>query len=70
MLSWPVPDWLRTRSFTSLFVWLLYICYLSPLFVTLADVGRIQLSPILLGILLVVLLGVLRGEQWRSPVAT
>ena len=70
MLSWPVPDWLRTRSFTSLFVWLLYICYLSPLFVTLADVGRIQLSPILLSVLLVVILGVLRGEQWRSPVAT
>ncbi len=70
MVSWPVPDWLRTRSFTSLFVWLLYICYLSPLFVTLADVGRIQLSPILLGVLLVVILGVLRGEQWRSPVAT
>jgi arabinofuranan 3-O-arabinosyltransferase len=52
-----------TFSFNSAFVWLLYICYLSPLFVTLADLGRIQLSPLFLGLLGVVILGVLRSER-------
>lgn len=59
-----------TCSFNSAFLWLLYICYLSPLFVTLADLGRIQLSPLLLGLLGLVILGVLRGETWREPAAT
>jgi hypothetical protein len=60
-----------TFSFNSVFLWLLYICYLSPLFVTLADVARLQLSPVLLGALGVVILCVLRGEQWRlEPVAS
>ena len=63
VVSWPVPDWLRRWSFNSRFVWLVYICYLSPLFVTLADVGRIQLSPLLLGCLGVVILGVLRTDR-------
>jgi glycosyl transferase family 87 len=60
-----------TWRFRSAFIWLVYICYLSPLFVTLADVARIQLSPLLLGLLVVVIFGVLRGEEWRSePVAS
>jgi len=63
---WPLRRW----PFNAVFLWLIYICYLSPLFVTLADLGRIQLSPLLLGVLLLVTLGVLRGETWRSPAAT
>src|SRR5262249_51179394 len=39
--SWLMPERFRSRSFNAIFVWLLYICYLSPLFVTLADVGRL-----------------------------
>jgi hypothetical protein len=50
-------------SFSSVFLWLLYLCYLSPLFVTLADVARLQLSPLLLGLLGVVILGVLRSNR-------
>src|SRR5688572_14576136 len=61
-----VPTSLQRRSFNALFLWLLYICYLSPLFVTLADVGRIQLSPLLLGLLGLVILGVLRGDRARD----
>jgi len=59
VFSWLVPERLRRWSFTNAFVWLIYICYLSPLFVTVADVGRLQLSPLLLGLLGVVILGVL-----------
>jgi hypothetical protein len=50
-------------SFSSVFLWLLYLCYLSPLFVTLADAARLQLSPLLLGLLGVVILGVLRSNR-------
>jgi len=57
--SWVMPERFRSRSFNTIFLWLLYICYLSPLFVTLADVGRLQLSPLLLGLLGVAILGVL-----------
>jgi alpha-1,2-mannosyltransferase len=65
-----VPKGLQRRSFNALFLWLLYICYLSPLFVTLADVGRIQSSPLLLGLLGLVILGVLRSGTRREPVAS
>jgi len=41
---------------------LVYLCYLSPLFVTLADVAGIQLSAPLHGLLLAAILGVLRSE--------
>ena len=62
--SWLMPERLRSRSFNTVFLWLLYICYLSPLFVTLADVGRLQLSPLLLGLLGVVILSVL--DSYRA----
>ena len=55
--------------FNSVFIWLLYLCYLSPLFVTLADVARIQLSPLLLSLLGFVILGILRGGAWRATAA-
>ncbi len=35
---------LRRRSFNQLFQWLLYFCYLSPLFSILATAARVQLS--------------------------
>jgi hypothetical protein len=38
----PLP-WLRRRSFR-LYQWLLYFCYLSPLFAIVAIVTRIQFS--------------------------
>jgi hypothetical protein len=45
------------------FLWLVYICYLSPLFVTVADVARLQLSPLLLALLGAVILTVLGRER-------
>src|SRR5262245_43302362 len=60
---------LRQYSFNSVFVWLLYMCYLSPLFVTLADVAHLQLSPLLLGLLGLVILSVLRGDLWPAAAA-
>jgi hypothetical protein len=54
-----VPESLRSRSFGAWFLGLLYVCYLSPLFVTLADVAGVQLSAPLLGLLGVVILGAL-----------
>jgi hypothetical protein len=67
--SWPIPRRVLAWSFSSAFLWLTYLCYLSPLFVTLADVARIQLSPVLLSLLGAAILGVVRGESWREPVA-
>jgi hypothetical protein len=69
LLLW---DWMLGESEPPpAFLWLVYICYLSPLFVTLADVARLQLSPVLLGLLGVMIFRVLRGEQWRfEPVAS
>jgi hypothetical protein len=69
LLLW---DWVLGESEPPpAFLWLVYICYLSPLFVTLADVARLQLSPVLLGLLGVMIFRVLRGEQWRlEPVAS
>jgi hypothetical protein len=58
-----IPRRLHGRSFNNTFLWMLYLCYLSPLFVTLADVARLQLSPLLLGLLGVVILGVLRSNR-------
>jgi Glycosyltransferase family 87 len=52
----------RGHSFNSWFLWLVYLCYLSPLFVTLADVAGVQLSAPLHGLLLVAILAVLRSE--------
>ena len=68
LLLW---DWVLAESEPPpAFLWLVYICYLSPLFVTLADVARLQLSPLLLGVLGTMIVRVLRGEQWRlEPVA-
>ena len=64
------PDrWFGRYRFNSVFIWLLYICYLSPLFVTLADVAHIQLSPILLSVLGLVILDVLRGGKWHVAAA-
>jgi hypothetical protein len=63
LLLW---DWVLGESEPPpAFLWLVYICYLSPLFVTLADVARLQLSPLLLGVLGIMIFRVLRGEQWR-----
>jgi hypothetical protein len=61
-----LPDRVRALSFNTTFLWLVYICYLSPLFVTLADVAGIQLSAPLLGLLGVVILGVLRAGEPQS----
>ena len=64
--TWRFPEWLPAQSFNMMFLWLVYICYLSPLFVTLADVARIQLSAPLLGLLGVVIVGVLRSYETQS----
>ena len=60
------PAWfdrLTTLSFNTTFLWLVYICYLSPLFVTLADVAGVQLSAPLLGLLGVVILGMAISDR-------
>jgi Glycosyltransferase family 87 len=61
-----IPQRVRKWSFNTTFLWLVYICYLSPLFITLADLAGIQLSAPLLGLLGAVILGVLRADATRS----
>lgn len=52
-------DRLRGRSFKAAFQGLLYVCYFSPLFATLADVARVQVSVLALGLLGLTVFGVL-----------
>ena len=61
--SWLIPKSLQPHSFNTLFLWLVYLCYLSPLFVTLADVAGIQLSAPLHGLLGVAIVGVLITDR-------
>jgi hypothetical protein len=63
VVPWLAVGPLRGRSFNTVFLWLVYICYLSPLFVTVADVARLQLSPLLLALLGAVILTVLGRER-------
>jgi hypothetical protein len=57
------PQRVRKWSFNTIFLWLVYICYLSPLFITLADVAGIQLSAPLLGLLGIVILGMAISDR-------
>lgn len=58
------PPWLARqftqRSFSGPFQWLLYFCYFSPLFASLAGVARVQVSVLALSLLGLVLTGILR----------
>jgi alpha-1,2-mannosyltransferase len=70
MLLW---DWSLAdpdRRFAGRFQWLLYACYFSPLFTPVADLGRIQLSVLLMTALAVVLYQSLRGEAARPTTGT
>lgn len=59
VLPWlRVQAW-RQRSFSPPFQWLLYVCYLSPLFVTFAILARIQVSVVASSVLGLVLWRVL-----------
>ena len=57
--------WLRTRSFTTTFEWLLYFCYFSPWFAIVAFVVRVQLSVPALSLLGLAAVGVLLREDRR-----
>jgi hypothetical protein len=60
-------DWLRGRSFSAAFQWLLYFCYLSPQFSIVALVLHVQLSVPAISLLGLVLAGFLLSTT-RQPV--
>jgi alpha-1,2-mannosyltransferase len=61
------PAWLRRQSFSAAFQWLLYFCYMSPLFAVVAYVLHVQVSVLALGLLGLVLAGLLSSRS-QQPV--
>jgi hypothetical protein len=58
--------WLRGQSFSTSFEWLLYFCYMSPLFAVVAYVLHVQLSVLALSLLGLVLTYLLSSTS-RQP---
>ena len=58
--------WLRARSFSTSLEWLLYFCYMSPVFAIVAAVFHVQLSVLALALLGGVLSAVLLSPSGRA----